>query len=351
MIPAPAGADREGRRFSLTVVWAGPRQTWLELAEARAELEGVELSRVAPSREETRAPDVVHVTRDAIGQLRPLRSRFRELPFVLDLTREADTALTPGERGEARGAEVVLCGSRWEADELRRRSGTPASRAVSLPRPVDLEQHAPEAQLDAAKGRGRDLRRFRRFHRLAGPVVLFAGPFTEQGGLDALVETIFLLRERHPDLRLAAIPHGPTDPRYRDRCEMRMLSLGHHGIVEWSPPDEEIPFWYAIAAVVCAPARGPVSPEPAKYAAAAARPFVGSDVAPFREHVEDGVTGRLVASGEPTVLEPALDSLLTDEVEASRLGTGARARAEAEYSPASAVRALVREWRTVLGAC
>ena len=40
-------------------------------------------------------------------------------------------------------------------------------------------------------------------------------PYTEAGGLDLLIEAVFRLRERMPDLRLAAVPHGPTDPRCR----------------------------------------------------------------------------------------------------------------------------------------
>jgi glycosyltransferase involved in cell wall biosynthesis len=202
--------------------------------------------------------------------------------------------------------------------------------------------------LAEAKGRGRDLRRFRRFHRLAGPVILFAGPFTEAGGLDVLVEAVFALRERVPDLRLAAIPHGATDARYRDRLEMRILGLGHHGIVEWSPPESEIPFWYATAAVVCAPAREPVSPEPAKYAAAAARPFLGSDLEPFREQVEDGMTGRLVPAHDRDALERVLEELLGDSDEQARIGEAARRKAEADYSPATTARALRREWAAVL---
>ena len=213
-----------------------------------------------------------------------------------------------------------------------------------MTRPLDLDWYAPEPRLAEAKGRGRDLRRFRRFHRLAGPMVLFAGPYTEAGGLDLLVEAVFRLRERMPDLRLAAIPHGPTDPRYRDRCEMRILGLGHHGIVEWDPVDSEIPFWYATAAVVCSPVRAEASPEPAKRAAAAARPFVGSDLEPFREHVEDGATGHLVPVGDLEALESRLEALLVKEDEATRMGEAARRKAEAEYSPAAAARALRREW-------
>ena len=225
--------------------------------------------------------------------------------------------------------------------------GLPAHAAV-VQRPLDLEWHAPEPRLAEAKGRGRDLRRFRRFHRLAGPVVLFVGPYTEAGGLDLLLEVVFRLRERMPDLRLAAIPHGPTDPDYRDRCEMRALGLGHHGIVEWEPVDSEIPFWYAIAAVVCSPAREAASPEPAKRAAAAARPFVGSDLEPFREHVDGGTTGHLVSVGDLESLQAKLESVLGDEEEAARLGDAALRGAKAEYSPAAAAQGLRREWESLV---
>jgi glycosyltransferase involved in cell wall biosynthesis len=150
----------------------------------------------------------------------------------------------------------VLAGSGWELGELSRRL-PPGTRTAVLPRPIDLDRRAPEPRLAEAKGRGRDLCRFRRFHRLAGPVILFAGPFTEAGGLDALADAVFALRERVADLRLATIPHGRGDAHYRDRCEMRILGLGHHGIVEWTPSEDEVPFWYATAAVVCA--RLPVS--------------------------------------------------------------------------------------------
>jgi glycosyltransferase involved in cell wall biosynthesis len=179
-------------------------------------------------------------------------------------------------------------------------------------------------------------------------VALFAGPYTEAGGLDLLLEAVFRLRERIPELRLAAIPHGPTHPGYRDRCEMRALELGHRGIIEWNVGDSEIPFWYAVAAVVCAPCRQAGSPEPAKRTAAAGRPFVGSDLEPFREHVDDAVTGYLVPAGDVDSLEVSLEALLGAENEAARLGDAARRKAEVEYSPAAAAKGLRKEWETVV---
>ncbi len=153
-----------------------------------------------------------------------------------------------------------------------------------------------------------------------------------------------------PELRLAAIPHGSTDPRYRDRCEMRALALGHHGIVEWEPLESEIPFWYATAAVVCAPSREAGSPEPAKRAAAAGRPFVGSDTEPFREHVDDGTTGYLVPVDGPDSLGRSLEVLLGNPEEATRLGEAARRRAEVDYTAVASAKTLRREWESLRAA-
>jgi glycosyltransferase involved in cell wall biosynthesis len=337
-------------RPSLRVAWVGPRWAWLELDGARTELEGVELRDIGAGERPSTSPQVVHVARSAVGELERLRGTLRESRFVLDLTDEDGTVFTRAQARQAVNADAVFAGSRWELAELcRRHPGLPAHTSV-VGRPLDLEWYAPEAEIAEMKLRGRDLRRFRRFHRLAGPVILFAGPYVEAGGFDLLLEAAFRLREAIPELRVAAIPHGPTDPRYRDRCEMRALGLGHRGIVEWSPAPAEVSFWYATATVVCGPARAPGSGEPAKRAAASGRPFVGSDLEPFREHLEDDQTGHLVPAGDLDALQSSLEEVLHNEDEASRLGEAARRKAEAEYSPAVAARQLRREWELVLEA-
>ncbi len=146
-----------------------------------------------------------------------------------------------------------------------------------------------------------------------------------------------------PDLRLAAIPHGPTDPRYRDRCEMRVLGLGHHGIVEWDPVDSEIPFWYAIAAVVCSPARE-ASERRAREASRSCRATVRRQrpgaVPRARRRAARQDTS--FPSATSTSLQAALETVLCAEDEATRLGEAARRKAEAEYSPAAAARAQAR---------
>ena len=120
----------------------------------------------------------------------------------------------------------------------------------------DLARFAPEAELLTSQGA--DLKRFKRFHRLGEPCLLFVGPYTRDGGLDVAIEAAHRLKETFADVRLTAIPSGPIDQKYLDACEMRALGLGHRGVIEWTVADEELPFWYATATAVCAPWRAPV---------------------------------------------------------------------------------------------
>ena len=286
-------------------------------------------------------PDVAHVTRAVLEELGGVREALPESPLVLDLTGEGDTALTPLQARQAQLANAVLAGSRWELGELGRLDGLPARVAV-VQRPLDLDWHAPEDQLAEAKGRGRDLRRFRRFHRLAGPVVLFAGPYTE-----AAVSTCYSRqssgfvsecpisawpRSRMARLTLATATAARCGPLDSDTTASSSGTLPtprfHSGTPSWQPS-------------VCRRVKRRC--RATKRAAAAARPFIGTDLEPFREHVDDRTTGHLVPVGDLESLQATLDSVLGAEGEATRLGDAALRRAKTDYSPAAAAQGLRRE--------
>ncbi len=173
----------------------------------------------------------------------------------------------------------------------------------------DLGRFAPEAELLVSQGA--DLKKFKRFHRLGEPCLLFVGPYTRDGGLDLAVEATHRLKETFADVRLAAIPAGPVDQKYLDACEMRALGLGHRGIIEWTVANEELPFWYATATAVCAPWRSPVGDASAALrAAAAGRPFIGSDIAPFSSELAgDADRATLVPVGDVDALVVAAMSI------------------------------------------
>jgi glycosyltransferase involved in cell wall biosynthesis len=331
----------------LRVSWLGTPPSWLAAAGAAPELEAVDVSagqwlEVAEShRAGGGSPDIVHVERTGLDRLSELRRAASGSALVLDLT-GGDSALRRSHARAAEAADLILVGSLAELSELRRRFPSLTPRTALLRPPVDLETYATESEL--LERRNRDIRRFRSFHRLAGPTVLFVGPFTEAGGLDLALDAVHTIREHMEDVRLTAIPEGPIERRYLDRCERKALGLGHHGVIEWTVNPSELPLWYGTATVVCLPRRESVSSEPARLAAAAAKPVVGTEVDSLLEYVVDGETGSLVPVGNPSALVAALLGLLGDEEEAARLGATARKATEAADSPAAVARQLVQRW-------
>jgi glycosyltransferase involved in cell wall biosynthesis len=195
---------------------------------------------------------------------------------------------------------------------------------------LDLQVWAPEATLAETHAHSRELKRLRRLHRLAGPVVLYLGPYVESGGLAAAVAAVTEVHQRHPEVRLVALPRGKVNRRYLNRCERQALGLGHHGIVEWTLVEEELPFWFALAAVVIAPDRDATSPVRADLAAAAGRPIVAGRFPETVSRVVDGETGYLLATPvDPADLARHVAVLLDDPELADRLGAAARERLEA----------------------
>ena len=323
---------------SIDVSWLGDAPPWLELDDARAALDGLALS----FEDDGGAARILHVGAASLRRLGAIRRARPNAAVVLDLCGEEEGRLSWRDARAAAGADLILLGSLAELQAFRQRHARLAERTALFVRPVDLDAHAPLKQLH--KTRDAQIKRFRRMHRLAGPVVLYAGPYTRDGGLDLTLEAVYTMRERSPELRFAAIPHGAIDQDYLDRCERRALALGHHGIIEWNPDPTDVPLWYALASIVCTPARRPVGSTSPKLAAAAGRPFVGSDLPCLAENVVEGKTGFLVSPDDLDTLTAALEALLGDEDEASRLGAGGLEWAAEHLSPAGAAKRLRRLW-------
>ena len=210
----------------------------------------------------------------ALGEVERLREALTESPFVLDLTGEGETALARMQARRAQLADAVLAGSSWELAELRgrlrtagaraRRPTAPRPRADTLPRRRSRRPRGAVATY-AASGVSTDL---------AGPMVLFAGPYAEAGGLDLLLEVVFRLAREMPELRIAAIPHGRPTAATGTAGDARPRSgAPRHRRV--GPSRRRDSVLVCDRAVVCRPAREPGSGEPAKRAAAADAPSSG----------------------------------------------------------------------------
>jgi glycosyltransferase involved in cell wall biosynthesis len=326
-------ADATLPRPRPSVAWLGRPPAWVpegvSAAESLAELASLDVSAVHASA--AWAP--------RLGQVRRAAASAR---IVLDLS-ESGPELGRGAAAAAAAADVILLPTLQRLERFRARHAELAGRTSLFRPPLDLEACAPEATL--VETRSRDLKRLRRLHRLAGPIVLYVGPYTEAGGLATAIAVASEIHARRDDVRLVAIPDGPVDRRYLDRCERSALGLGHHGIVEWNAVPDELPLWFALAAVVVAPDTEPAGAPRALRAAAAGRPFVGGRFPAAAEVVAHGETGLLLDLPVDTaLLAQAVESLLDDPEHADRLGAAGRERAEAAVSHEAAVRKLATIW-------
>ena len=323
----------------IEIAWLGRRPAWLDDEPASKTLEGLTIEPTITS-----TTRVVHVARQASQTVADVRAAQPEAAVVLDLGHVPADALQPLVDAEA--ADAVLVESEVDARRLHAYSDALEGKVVVAPDPLDLDWHAPEGAL--LQTAGLQIKRFRRLHRLAHPTILFVGPYTPAGALDLLIDATYRLRSELADLRLAAVPLGAVEQKYLDRCEMDALALGHRGIVEWTRSPDTLRFWYATATVVCCPWREQCeSPEAPTLAAAAARPFVGTDLPVFRESFRAPGAPALVAPGNLEALVAALEPLLADAAAATVLGGDARSAAENVFSYTAAACRLASLWSSV----
>jgi glycosyltransferase involved in cell wall biosynthesis len=170
----------------------------------------------------------------------------------------------------------------------------------------------------------------------AGRSVAFVGRLTANKGLDVLLEAL----ARHPDAwdDLTVVGDGWD----RARCEELARTLGIAGRVVFAGwlPAGGVQETLRRAAVVAVPSRWP---EPfgivGLEAMAAARPVVASRIGGIAEWLDDGETGVLVEPGDADALAAGLATVLSDPVQARRLGEEAWRRVAA-FSPAAHLAAL-----------
>lgn len=177
---------------------------------------------------------------------------------------------------------------------------------------------------------GVDPARYERPRRETGAHLVFVGRLAAVKGVPVLFEALRGLIADHPDLRLTLVGDGPERAALEARAgdlRGRVDFLGYRS-------QAEVAGLLRDATALVLPSFAEGLPVVLMEALAARVPVVATRIAGVAELVEDGVSGRLVAPGDPAALRAALVEVLGDPGLRARMGEAGRARVVAEFDSA-----------------
>jgi glycosyltransferase involved in cell wall biosynthesis len=202
-----------------------------------------------------------------------------------------------------------------------------------------VDQHViSEKQAHLIRGSGIDLEEFPFTPEAPLPLtfVLVARMLRDKG-VREFADAARQIKVQHPDWRFQLV--GDVDQgNPASLTEAELQSWQQQGSVEWLGHRTDIRAILQAAHVVCLPSYREGLPKSLLEAAAVGRPMVASDVTGCREVVRDGITGLLVQPRDSGALADAMLRLGEDRALRTRLGSAARARAEAIFSIGDVVR-------------
>lgn len=174
-----------------------------------------------------------------------------------------------------------------------------------------------------------------------GEAFLFLGRLAPEKGLDTVLRA---WRHVGAHAQLDVVGDGPIREELERRADPeRVRFLG-------AMAPERIPALLRHARALVVPSRWyEAAPRTIVEAYAAGVPVLASDVGALPDSVADGITGRLVTLDDEAAWSTAIRSLQND-AEAERLGAGAHARWEQEYSPQRGLEDLERCYTEALDA-
>lgn len=159
----------------------------------------------------------------------------------------------------------------------------------------------------------------------ADDIILFLGALNPKKGPDDLLRAFSKLEQNN--VTLLIVGSGTLLPQ----LEQKAIELGVQNKVKFPGyVDEEVkPYYYAAADIFCLPSKieTEVFPLTLLEASAAGLPLVTSNLATFKNYVEDGINGKMYTKEDIHKLSNVLDALLTDEKKRECLGDIARQKA------------------------
>jgi D-inositol-3-phosphate glycosyltransferase len=260
-------------------------------------------------------------------------------------------SLSPGEAPEPLGrvvgeeqvvtaADRLIASTATEVDELVGLYGADARRIATVAPGVDVETFRPGRRDRSALGLDEDTF-----------VVVFAGRLQPLKAPDVLLEAFADLTRRIARPARLVIIGGPSGNGSSMPQQLRDMAV-RNGIadqVTFLPPQgrDELARWYRAADVVAVPSRSESFGLVAAEAQACGTPVVAAAVGGLTHVVDDGRTGLLVRSHDPSAFADALADLATCDVQRRAMALAA-AEHGARFSWAATAAGTLAVYRSAL---
>ena len=169
-------------------------------------------------------------------------------------------------------------------------------------------------------------------------------------GFDIFLRAAKLIFTQRHDVRFVIIGEDKsTHMEHRRSFEGLIAELGLSDIVNMPGWQDDMPAVLSSLDLFVSAARSEPFGLAIVEAMAAGLPIVATSSEGALEILEDGITGKLVPTGDPEALAEAINNLLADPLECSRLGRNAQLAARERYSLARMASDTERVYREVLG--
>ena len=201
-------------------------------------------------------------------------------------------------------SDILCAATAVEAEQLVSLYGADPSKIEIVAPGVDRAFFSP--------GSRRGARRALKFG--AEPMLLFVGRIQPLKGLDVAIEALALLPDRDTKLVVVGGASGREGRAELDRLQKLVAERGLVDRVQWIEPQphELLSTYYRAADVCLMPSRSESFGLVALEAAACGTPVVAAAVGGLLSLVEDGRSGRLVASRSPEEWADAIHAITSD---------------------------------------
>lgn len=276
--------------------------------------------------------DVVHAHAARDYHLAALAVRLASRGRLV-LTRHVLFPLRTINRPLLRSAGRVIAVSEAVAESLRRNGVIESSKITVIHNGIDVDRFAAAGRRDGNT-----------------PVLVgTVGHLAPIKGHDVFVRAAAMICERRRGLRFVVIGEDKSfDMNHRRSLESLIAELGLVGIVDMPGWRNDIPAVLSSLTLFVSAARTEPFGLAIVEAMAAGLPVVAAASEGASEIIEDGVSGKLVPVDDAEALAGAVNRLLDDPVECSRLGRNAQLAARERYSLARMASDTERVYREVL---